>query len=31
VSVRSITRSYGTEEGRNLERSREILPLESRG
>jgi S-adenosylmethionine decarboxylase len=31
VSVRSITRSYGAENGTSLEGSREILPVESRG
>lgn len=31
VSVRSITRSYGAEDGGNLELSRDILPVENRG
>lgn len=30
VSMHSITRSYGAEDGRSLELSREVLPLESR-
>jgi S-adenosylmethionine decarboxylase len=31
VSVRSITRSYGVKDDGNLELSREVLPVESRG
>ena len=31
VSVRSMTRPYGSQDGANLAGSREILPVESRG